>query len=229
MRKSFLVVAALTASMGLGIGVAEASITSNFNSGNDGWQVGDATPIFTAPSTAANWNSGGYLETADVFGEVAFFAPGAYLGNKLSSYGGTISYDLGDTFNDGVTYANLILYGAGKAITIGSLPPATVGFTSFTFTLTEAGFFNYPGSGLVGGTPVSFADFQSVLANLDGLAIHADWVSGGDYTILDNVVMSGPAIGGVPEPATWAMMIFGFGLTGTVLRRRSAMHLAATA
>lgn len=30
----------------------------------------------------------------------------------------------------------------------------------------------------------------------------------------------GPPVGGVPEPASWAMMIGGFGLVGTTLRRR---------
>jgi hypothetical protein len=31
------------------------------------------------------------------------------------------------------------------------------------------------------------------------------------------------AVGGVPEPASWAMMIIGFGMVGTVVRRRAAM------
>ena len=35
-----------------------------------------------------------------------------------------------------------------------------------------------------------------------------------------------PGIGGVPEPASWAMLIAGFGLTGAVMRRRR-MALAA--
>ena len=29
-----------------------------------------------------------------------------------------------------------------------------------------------------------------------------------------------PSNGGVPEPASWALMIAGFGLTGAMLRRR---------
>ncbi|WP_332769738.1 PEPxxWA-CTERM sorting domain-containing protein [Phenylobacterium sp.] len=33
--------------------------------------------------------------------------------------------------------------------------------------------------------------------------------------------------GGIPEPATWAMMIVGFGLAGSALRRRSAALIAA--
>ena len=35
------------------------------------------------------------------------------------------------------------------------------------------------------------------------------------------------AIAGVPEPATWAMMIVGFGAAGSLIRRRRAMALTA--
>ncbi|WP_310473993.1 PEPxxWA-CTERM sorting domain-containing protein [Sandarakinorhabdus sp.] len=34
--------------------------------------------------------------------------------------------------------------------------------------------------------------------------------------------VGGPGVGGVPEPASWAMLIAGFGLTGATLRRRRA-------
>jgi len=40
---------------------------------------------------------------------------------------------------------------------------------------------------------------------------------------LDDISLTGPAPeGGVPEPAAWALMIAGFGLTGATLRRRRA-------
>ena len=35
--------------------------------------------------------------------------------------------------------------------------------------------------------------------------------------------------GGVPEPATWAMMLTGFGGLGALMRRRRALSVAATA
>jgi hypothetical protein len=35
-----------------------------------------------------------------------------------------------------------------------------------------------------------------------------------------------PPIGAVPEPATWAMMILGFGLIGGTIRRKGALKLA---
>ena len=40
--------------------------------------------------------------------------------------------------------------------------------------------------------------------------------------IIDNIVISA-----VPEPATWGMMIAGFGLVGGVMRRRAGKQAAA--
>ena len=56
---------------------------------------------------------------------------------------------------------------------------------------------------------------------------------GGTYTVqnytgvqvIGRLAPGGPA---VPEPATWALMLFGFGLVGSAVRRRSATSVAAT-
>jgi hypothetical protein len=47
-----------------------------------------------------------------------------------------------------------------------------------------------------------------------------------DAFIFDNRYL--PPGGGVPEPASWALMIAGFGLTGAALRRRAATRLPRT-
>ena len=39
------------------------------------------------------------------------------------------------------------------------------------------------------------------------------------------VEVDNPPTSAVPEPATWAFMIVGFGLTGATLRRRSLVQL----
>jgi hypothetical protein len=43
--------------------------------------------------------------------------------------------------------------------------------------------------------------------------------------IIGSALIAAPAfatpVGAVPEPGTWAMMIFGFGLTGTAMRVRA--------
>nr|WP_310522891.1 PEPxxWA-CTERM sorting domain-containing protein [Polymorphobacter sp.] len=47
--------------------------------------------------------------------------------------------------------------------------------------------------------------------------------------LVDDVVLNqvGGGTGGVPEPASWAMLIAGFGLTGAAMRRRSMAVVAA--
>ncbi len=48
----------------------------------------------------------------------------------------------------------------------------------------------------------------------------SDYFATGRGLQLDNLVVTGTPIAGVPEPATWAIMILGFGAAGSVLRRR---------
>ncbi|KQT31992.1 hypothetical protein ASG29_09010 [Sphingomonas sp. Leaf412] len=46
---------------------------------------------------------------------------------------------------------------------------------------------------------------------------------------LDNLRFGVSAAGGVPEPATWALMILGFGAVGGAMRRRSGQGVAVAA
>ena len=71
---------------------------------------------------------------------------------------------------------------------------------------------------------LSFAHTGSSL-NLLFRAAGAGWQGGSDEGYgIDNVVLTYDGIvappGGVPEPASWALMIAGFGLSGSALRRR---------
>ena len=71
---------------------------------------------------------------------------------------------------------------------------------------------------------LSFAHTGSSL-NLLFRAAGAGWQGGDDEGYgLDNVVLTYDGVrappGGVPEPTSWALMIAGFGLAGTALRRR---------
>ena len=45
----------------------------------------------------------------------------------------------------------------------------------------------------------------------------------GGYESDNHTVGFYTSVGGIPEPATWAMMILGFGLVGVAARRRSSM------
>ena len=57
-----------------------------------------------------------------------------------------------------------------------------------------------------------------------GIFRFGDLATGLSFTSESGTFLSDLAVtgGGVPEPATWAMMIAGFGLTGVAIRRRRA-------
>ena len=44
---------------------------------------------------------------------------------------------------------------------------------------------------------------------------------GGLVEIVDNVTYTAPRVGEIPEPATWALMLLGFGAVGALIRRRA--------
>ncbi|RAK64409.1 hypothetical protein DJ019_14710 [Phenylobacterium kunshanense] len=76
--------------------------------------------------------------------------------------------------------------------------------TTETFNNFNGGFINAYGTG---GTRISSVEFQT----------------SGDITGVGQVRFGGAReIGVVPEPATWAMMIMGFGAAGALLRRRQS-------
>jgi hypothetical protein len=57
---------------------------------------------------------------------------------------------------------------------------------------------------------------------------HDDWdEESGKTKVKATFALSGPTGGAVPEPATWGLMITGFGMAGGMLRRRRTAALAA--
>jgi hypothetical protein len=102
----------------------------------------------------------------------------------------------------------------------------------------------YSGGSIVGAFGLGFADLFGLVYDLDGgdlgdgvdLDIEGIGASGsaGAFSIGPGPVglcgtgevcgvLEGPSAGVVPEPATWALMIAGFGLVGGALRRRTAL------
>jgi hypothetical protein len=75
---------------------------------------------------------------------------------------------------------------------------------------------------IVGANPTSFLGFVSD-GLLTSLSISADQPAAGFlWPTVDNLTLARAAVmgPGVPEPATWAMMLAGFGLAGSAVRRR---------
>jgi hypothetical protein len=94
--------------------------------------------------------------------------------------------------------------------------------------------FNYQGGGsstqtvtLASGV-FGLQNFTFNQSNLSSV-VFTPTTTEGPWVQFDNVGVNG--VGGVPEPATWAMMLVGFGGLGAVLRgaKRKASGVAAPA
>lgn len=69
----------------------------------------------------------------------------------------------------------------------------------------------------------SLPGFQTFTFNRTGVSVFQIFNT---YAQLDNFVIDqAPAVGGIPEPANWTLLITGFGLTGAAMRRRSRRDL----
>jgi hypothetical protein len=212
---------AAAASLCLATGAQAANVASStFATDAEGWQVGEFTGLSSTGSVTYD-AAGQVITTTDVFGYNAFVAPTAYLGDQSAVFGGTLRFDLSDTSNDGFLASPFTLTGAGQTIYAkGTVLPSTDpdSLTTYSIALIGASFGTSDG----GAGSVSDATLQ---ADLDRIAINADWRTGGDFVTLDNVYLCsagscGPVTNPVPEPATWAMLIAGFGLAGAGARRR---------
>lgn len=144
-----------------------------------------------------------------------------YIGSYWTAQNGSRSIDLNgngqggiqQTFDtiDGILY-NVSFWLAGnpdgapitKSVIVSATGAASAAY-NFTFTgfnKSNMGWNNYTYSFVAGG-PSTTLSFASQDATSFGAA-------------LDNV-----SVAAVPEPATWAMMILGFGFVGGSMRRRS--------
>lgn len=106
-----------------------------------------------------------------------------------------------------------------------------IGFVLYTNAYSAPVVSLYaPGGSLIGSFVVPQAPHQIGYFGLTSttaigsavMIVDRGWV---ENTAIDDVSISN--IGGVPEPASWAMLIAGFGLTGAAMRRRRITFAAA--
>ncbi len=125
----------------------------------------------------------------------------------------------------------------GTAIAKGTWNLGGGGTDAVYFAPVGATFDNVSGNGLnitwTGGhvnvtTPLALTAGTNTLSfNYHALTTdHAGWQDMGDEGWGVSQVHVDGAPGGVPEPATWALMIMGFGSLGAAMRRRRALALA---
>ena len=197
---------------------ASADIVSTFDVDNEGWRTcnvafafGKATVDTFLPSgySSTVGRPGGALITSDEAAWQFFAAPSKFLGDVSSAT--RLTFDTFSSANDGLAYPAVVLTSGTTALYRIGNPPGT-GWTSteISFASSDWSFESAPG-----GAPVTDAQIQSVLSNLTGLYIEADWSSSfDDITGLDNVRLN---VAPVPEPTSLGAFALG---AVAVLRRR---------
>lgn len=147
---------------------------------------------------------------------------GANYGWHLATKAGSVSI-----FNVGGTSVSIANTGSDNAV----LPGISLGFAAQNYSASNVLYnFNQATTlNLLGSVNASIlaplAAVHAVPGRIDG-QLFADSFSGNVQ--INNVRFAGDlGSAGVPEPAAWTLMIFGFGAVGSALRRRKLAHAFA--
>jgi Laminin B (Domain IV)/PEP-CTERM motif len=223
---------ALAAAFAFALPIGHASaVTSTFNTDTEGWSVvGDqAGPVTWIPTGGS---PGGYVSVTDsvVGGTMYFVAPSAYFGNMSSAYGTPLTFNLIQNFPDTPNQfddsaGDVVLKGSGLTLAYNlAVNPANGSWTPYSVPLAGGAWH----IGDLNGSLATQQDLQLVLSDITSLQIRAEYQTGPDTDGLDSVSFGSAAVGAVPEPSTWAMMILGFvGVGAMTYRRRKSAMLAA--
>lgn len=192
---------------------AFAATTTYNSTPGEGWNYGsgnDYSPANTAVLTTdggdqiyLRWHLRGAKAPASV-GDTYSFALGTQ----------PLSFDWGYDFNTGARGSNATALITIKNIKTGasvSYNPLFPGNDNKVFT------GNVQNSAHLGFAFLSGVGFNASVDNVYRVTLAVDGFSGGPQSLSVDAMMGA----GVPEPATWAMMIGGFGLVGGAMRRRS--------
>jgi hypothetical protein len=211
--------------------------SNNFDSENGG-------------NSALNYNSFNGLTVTN--GTVDLVKSGDFGITCAGGSGACVDLD-GTSFDAGLVSSNSYGFNAGQRVALSLLfsgnqrnaPPPDSFTMRFDFTGPISGTFGYESS-TFGTSTAAFTNQSSLTLTVSNiqpnfaftdLTFFFDPTSGGSTTfalqdggndnigvVIDNLSLS---VGAVPEPATWAMMLAGFGLAGmAVRRRRPAMVIA---
>jgi hypothetical protein len=132
----------------------------------------------------------------------------------------------------------ILFFLSGGAVTLDYAAGFTNGF-SFYYASNSQAFINvYDGLGGTGnilatlnlatqanqncppGSTGFYCNWTPIGVSFSGVAKSIDFGGGANFVAYDNITFGSATPGGVPEPASWAMLIAGFGLVGAAQRRR---------
>ena len=171
-----------------------------------------ATETFeTAPRGGNTWYPYGY--TGNGFVVVANNYYTFTVDPQISGSGMWYDWGSGDS----------LMYGPGGTATFYFTRPVTAFSIDLATFLSDAGTVTVAGNGF--STTIKTANnptrtFFGLTSDV-GLSSFTLTANGGAWGLADNFTIASVApVAAVPEPATWAMMLVGFGLIGAAARRR---------
>jgi len=180
--------------------------------------------------TPGNWTvaTGGGIETGLRAHEVFQVAP-APSGNLYTfALGQTIGFDfsIDPTFGGtpvDLTSALITITNLGTG-GVASFNPLLLPDNSIAGSIQNSERLSF---GFLNGSPIfNVGDIDYNNAVNSSYRINLT-VAGGGIRSLQNEILVQQGTGAVPEPATWAMMILGFGMAGATLRRRHPVAVSA--
>jgi hypothetical protein len=145
-------------------------------------------------------------------------------GSPCGAVGGNYSYSLsfdasagGSMILNGFTADNGVRALSVTQAGVGTLYSCTFGGPGTLCAGTQTSITASTGTLSLSTLPGGIVTISALVQNLDGPGRNpSGFILSGAAELFDR----GGGNGGVPEPASWAMMIAGFGLTGGAMRRR---------
>lgn len=198
------------ASPGLSMNASSSSLVSLSQSDSDGYAA-----------VHASLANGGTI-TSTAFGLANFYSVS---GNIISGF----VFDAPAKAKAKITvnvFGNVSAFGSGYATASASLGDQfkIIGTTSEIGLPTQKSFNWTLSKVLTGGSSVNFIlGTLDTVNNISNTAATVAVGVGGATSYIDPVF----SIQAVPEPATWAMLVTGFGLAGAMMRRRRPAAVAA--
>jgi len=226
MRKTWIAASVLALTMAAA-GMARAEIVLTFDE-LDG----------SVNETVDNFYDGGFggAGTGPGPSQGIVFSHNTITGCNTSSFCGNTNAD------QSPSQPNIIFFLSGDAATMNVAAGFDTGFSFFYSSINVPAFVNvYDGLNGTGNilatinlavTPSGggacagfFCPFVPIGVTFDGIAHSVDFGGTENQVAFDNITLGSeiPGGGGVPEPATWALMIGGFGMAGATLRRRRSL------
>ena len=212
--------ACLVAASCLTAGAAQAAIVN----------ISSSTLSSSAGSYSGLDGSGTTLNVTTSGGSLADIGPGPFEGLWFGGNDASGTYTL--TFNKPVDYVSIHVNAMSTfdshVETIGAFAVNGPGTPSLAFTNIQ--FTAWDGSTITSG-PVDNGEFNMVITPAAGQTFTAvsffhfqsGFPNGSVFRDIGYELAGGRS--GVPEPATWALTLLGFGLVGATLRRRTPLAI----